>query len=116
MFDHHNVVDELEENKAKKLGVDLDHLVEHRSGLLSYRHMHRRETFCQERPHFPIVSEMDGYIFTDKRWGQSTEVRVYQHPWMRNVCDDKGYEQCAIIGMTGDKGQAASLLGKPAIE
>ena len=34
---------------------------------------------------------------------------------MKNVCDDQCRKQCAIIGMTGDKGQAASLLGKPAI-
>ena len=115
LFDHHNVIDEMKENEAKKLGVDLDHLMDHRSVLLSYGHMHRRETFYQDRPYFPMVAEMDGYIFTDTTRGQTEKVAVYQHEWMRNVCDDKGYEQCTIIGMTGDKGQAASLLGKPAI-
>ena len=76
LFDYHNVIDEMKEDEAKKLGVDLDHLMDYRSVLLSHGHMHRRETFCQERAYFPMVVEMDGYVFTGNRQGQSAEVRA----------------------------------------
>lgn len=115
LFDHHNVIDEMDVHTAVEVGVALDHLTDHRSVLLSYGHMHRLEAFASGRDCFPMVAEMDGYIFTDHRRRRSNVVEVYQHEWMKDVCDDKGYEQCAIIGITGDKGQAASILGKPAI-
>lgn len=115
LFDHHNVIDEMDWDTAKKVGVALDHLKDHASVLLSYGHSHRREAFLDDRPCYPMIAEMDGYIFTDVPQNSTNVVRVYQHDWMKNICNDRGYAQCAIIGVSGDKGQAASLLGKPAI-
>ena len=115
LFDHHNVIDELRRNTAIKVGLDMDHFDEQCSVLLSYGHMHRRNVFSRENDWYPMVAEMDGYIFTDVRRGQSERVEVYQNSWMREICHERGYEPNSIVGMTGDKGQAAYLLGRPVI-
>ena len=46
LYDHHNVVDQMSKNTAIEVGVDLDHLVDHCSFLLSYGFSHRRDLFA----------------------------------------------------------------------
>lgn len=115
LFDHHNVVDEMSWDTAVNVGVALSHIDNHCSFLLSYGAAYRRMAFDENRDCFPMVAEMDGYIFTDVRCNASAAVHVYQDDWMTGVRDDRGRRKCAIIGVSGDKGQVAELFDKPAI-
>ena len=110
LYDHPNVVDQMSKNTAIEVGVDLDHLVDHCSFLLSYGFSHRRDAFDDCRTCYPMIELLDGYIFTDIRHNQSSVVHVYQDSWMREIC-----KRCIVIGVRGDKGQVAQLLNKPAI-
>ena len=119
-FDHHNVIDAVANKQiAAKIGIELDHLEDHGSVLLSYsphRSWRRWEAFQQFRKCFPLINEMDGYVFTDVRHNANTAVTVYQEDWMKwKDRDDKGHLKCSIIGVAGDKGQIAELFGIPAI-
>ena len=112
LFDHHNVVDEMSYDTAARVGVELSHLENHASILLSYGHRHRKATFDETRACFPMIAELDGYIFTDFRCNWNASVHVYQDDWMNEAYHDNGRRQCAIIGVRGDKGQIAGLLSK----
>ena len=119
-FDHHNVVDTIEDkNDAEKIGIALSHLDDHGSVLLSYSQPgspHRENAFERYHCFFPMINELDGYIFIDFRDNANSAVHVYQEDWMKwNDHDDKGHLKCSIIGVAGDKGQIAELFGIPAI-
>lgn len=115
VFDHHNVVDQFSEDEAISLGVALDHLHDHCSVLLSYGFSHRQEAFDSTKRFYPMINELDAYIFTDLRHNRRFGVEVYQDQWMRDTCRRMNKPQGLIIGMCGDKGQVAELLGKPII-
>jgi hypothetical protein len=115
LFDHHNVVDLMSWDTAATVGIALSHLRSHRSYLLSYGKAHRRTVFHRDNEYNPMIEELDGYIFTDTFYNRSSTVTVYQDDWMRDDYDDNGHNQCTIIGVTGDKGQVARILNKPAI-
>ena len=119
-FDHHNVVDTImDERTAVTLGVDLSYLDDHGSVLLSYSGKgspHRPNAFDDHNVFFPMINEMDGFIFTDLRERERAAVHVYQEDWMETFShDDKGRLKCDIVCVEGDKGQAAELFEVPSI-
>ena len=113
VFDHHNVVDQLSEVEAISLGVALEHVDDHCSILLSYGFSHRQEAFDSTKRFYPMINELDAYVFTDFRHNRRYGVAVYQDQWMKDTCRRMNKPQSLIIGMRGDKGQVAELLGNP---
>ena len=105
----------MSKDAAITVGVALDHLDSHCSILLSYGFTFRQKAFDTGCEYYPMIEELDGYIFTDTRYNDSAAVHVYQNSWMRDVCDDKDRAEGVIIGMSGDKGQVAELLNTPAV-
>ena len=83
---------------------------DHCSILLSYGFAHRQEAFDANRKGYEMIALLDGYIFTDVLRNPVADISVYQDNWMRHLCED-----CIVIGITGDKGQAAHILDKPCI-
>ena len=110
LYDHHNVVGEMSEDIAIQTGVHLDHLDDHCSLLLSHGFAHRREAFDDRWAYHRMIELLDGYIFIDVHYNRVPEVHVYQDDWMKQIRED-----CIVVGVTGDKGQVAQLLNKPAI-
>ena len=105
LFDHHHVVDTLSHLEACTVGVELDHNPVVVSYLCSFGREHRQRAFFEDVPYRPMIAELDGFIFTDYRHGRGAYVDVYRERWMTPNC----------VGIRGDKGQVASLLGRPAI-
>ena len=105
LFDHHHVVDTLSRPEACTVGVELDHNEVVVSYLCSFGREHRQKPFFEDVPYRPMIAELDGFIFTDYRVGRRDRVDVYREPWMTPSC----------VGVSGDKGQVASLLRRPAI-
>ena len=105
LFDHHHVVDTLSRPEACTVGVELDHNEVVVSYLCSFGREHRQKPFFEDVPYRPMIAELDGFIFTDYRVGRRARVDVYREPWMTPSC----------VGVSGDKGQVASLLRRPAI-
>ena len=117
VFDHHGVVDKMLEEEAVRVGTALDHLDHHCSFLLSYssrRSHYRQLAFDQNHAYFPMIAQLDGFIFTDLRRNDSPRVEVYQDDWMISY-DDCGRDKCARIGVKGDKGQVVELFNKPTL-
>ena len=116
VFDHHHVVDQLDEDEAISLGIALEHVDDHCSILLSYGFSHRQEAFDSTKRFYPMINELDAYVFADFRHNRSYGVAVYQDQWMKDTCRRMDKPQSLInIGMRGDKGQVAELLGKPIV-
>ena len=62
-----------------------------------------------------MINALDAYIFTDYRQNTGRHVDVYQEQWMIDACKRLHKPESLIIGMSGDKGQAAELLKKPVV-
>ena len=105
LFDHHHVVDTLSHLEACTVGVELDHNPMVVSYLCSFGWKYRQEAFFEDVPYRPMIAELDGFIFTDYRFGRNADVDVYRERWMTPNC----------VRISGDKGQVASLLRRPAI-
>ena len=104
MFDHHGVVDTLDDETAIGTGVALSHL-DIPSILCSYGAAHVFAALNPNTEYHPFISELDGAIFTDVREHRFHDCDVYRPP---------GYPEWAIrIG--GDKGCVNRLLGRPGI-
>ena len=106
MFDQHHVADSiLDWDVACDAGVKLELINNSVNLLCSFGHNHRRESFRRDSPWHPFIAELDGYIFTDYRVGYRRTVAVYRENWMEMNC----------VGVRGDKGQVAQLIGKPTL-
>ena len=105
LFDHHHVVDTFSHREACTVGVELDRNPAVVSYLCSLGREHRQRAFLEDVPYRPMIAELDGFIFTDDRHGKGAYVDVYRERWMTPNC----------VETRGDKGQVASLLGRPAI-
>ena len=70
--------------------------------LCSFGKNQRTEIF-RPGPWTPLVSECDGYLFTDYRVGYHRTVDVYRDWWVGPK----------MVGVRGDKGQVAQLLRAP---
>ena len=105
LFDHHHVVDTLSHPEACTVGVELDHNPVVVSYLCSFSWKYRQRAFFEDVPYRPMISELDGFIFPDYRFGRDKDVDVYRERWMTPNC----------VRISGDKGQVASLLRRPAI-
>ena len=101
-FDKHNVVDTMTFDEACDTGISLDHMEKVTSFICSYGRNRREETFSQCVPWCAMIAECDGHIFTDYRVGYRGFVDVYREDWMERT----------TIGVRGDKGQIAQLMGK----
>ena len=77
LFDCYNVVDTFLQDVVADLGVDIDHRSDVNLVLCSCKWTHREEIFLPG-PCAPLVSECDGYIFTDHRVGYYRTVDVYR--------------------------------------
>ena len=108
LFDKHDVIDTLNREEAIESGCDLEHGVGVRNLVCSYGTCHRKETFDKNKVWYPFVNEMDGFIFTDQRKAEGryyNQINIYREDWMGITC----------IGVKGDKGQVAELIGKPVV-
>ena len=106
MFDQHDVIDTLcDWDVAVDVAVDVDHFDPVLPLVCSFGRDHRAETFRKEVAWAPFVAECEGYIFTDYRQGHYGTIDIYRDSWM-------GQD---TIGVRGDKGQVASLFGKPVL-
>ena len=105
LMDLHNVVDTFNWQEAARVGVDIDHH-DHLGGyLLSYGRNDREQAFDPDEPYTPLMTELNGKIFTDYGVGCRKTVDIYREPWMKPD----------TIGVKGDKGQVAQLLGIPCL-
>ena len=105
LIDLHHVIDTMDHEESISLGVTLDHIEKATTILCSFGHAHRRKAFDITAEFYPIINECDGYIFTDYRQGYYESVDVYREPWMAKNC----------VGVRGDKGQVAKLIGLPVL-
>ena len=76
--------------------------------VVSYLCSKDKEVQAHEQPYWPMIAELDGYIFCDVDVRHFTTVDVYRDDWM-------GPMGPKCVGVKGDKGQVASLLRKPTI-
>lgn len=105
LFDKHDVVDTLNNQQAIQAGEAIDYMPGIRSVLLSYGRDNRKGSFNPAERWRPYISCLDGYISTDYPDCWLNNVEAYGENWMPLHC----------IAIRGDKGQAAELLGKPAL-
>ena len=105
LLDKHDAVDNMTRHEAVNVGVDLDHMEYVCTLLCSYGRDQRLQAFDRSQEWYPMVTECDGYTFTDYRVGTHPSVDIYREEWMPIHC----------IGVRGDKGQLAQLTRKPCI-
>ena len=66
-------------------------------------------------PWAPLIHSCDGYVFVDWRTSWHPSVDVYQDDWMIELARERFRHPFMCIGVRGDKGQVAALIGKPCI-
>ena len=104
-LDLHNVIDTLTWDQASHIGIHIDHN-HHLGGLmLSKGRQYREGCLNADHAYWPLVDQLDGFIFTDYDKGRHNTVRIYRDTWMMPD----------TIAVKGDKGQIAQLLGIPCL-
>ena len=107
LFDKHGVIDTLSEIEAQKLEIAMDH-TNMPYGLCSYAARDRaRDTCLGSFSRSPFLARCDFLIFTDKLVNPDRDERV--EVYRDHVLPEKA------IRITGDKGDAARLLGVPVV-
>ena len=110
LFDYHDVVDTCSNDEACHLASELEHLFLCGSAvpslLCSYGKDHSLGTFSAQNPWYPLVLQLDGYVFTDYRERFAKTALSAWRP--------EGYPLNAIR-LTGDKSDVCRLLKQPTI-
>ena len=117
ILDYHNVVDTMSFDEAADLGTQLDSIGSTQIILCSYAKDNDRRTavFNDTLLWAPLIHECDGYVFTDYPTSRHLSVDVYQDAWMIDLARERFRDPSMCIGVRGDKGQVAALIGKPCI-
>ena len=77
LLDKHDAVDNMTRHEAVDVGVDLDHMEYVCTLLCSYGLDQRLQAFDRSQEWYPMVTECDGYTFTDYRVGTHPSVDIY---------------------------------------
>ena len=117
ILDYHDVVDTMSFDEAADLGTQLDSIGSTQIILCSYAKDNDRRTavFNDTLLWAPLIHECDGYVFTDYPTSRHLSVDVYQDAWMIDLARERFRDPSMCIGVRGDKGQVAALIGKPCI-